>query len=147
MRRKRFYDEEIREKGRGRHRRQRGRSRFGRRQFMADERITGGWRHGYGGGVAPGLDFENAPGGFGPPPWAPRWGDNISADIPAEVHEFRGLRPRQNVDDVLDSADRRAWLEARKARLQAWQQHLETRLTETEAELAQLNASANPTPK
>ena len=111
MRRKGFY----RNAGRGR-----GRGGYGRWQAM-----------------------EDAP-GYGPPPWAPRWGwgEDVAAPMPQDASFGPppwGRGARMWGVDEMEVADRKAWLEARKARLLAWKQHLETRLAETEAELEALN--------
>ncbi len=147
MRHKGFYNNAMQERGRGRRGRNRGRSGFGRRQAADDWEMPRGWRRGRRGGYGPWQDFADAPEGFGPPPWAPRWGGEAPVNAPENADGFYGPPPWsmgrrlwQDADDV-SVEDRRMWLEARKARLQAWKQHLETRLSETEAELEQLNTT------
>ena len=129
MHNKRFYNDEMDCRGR------RGRGqRMGRRGF-------GGPRGGYG----PRAGFTDAAEGFGPPPWAGRWGQipedaevpETTADAPGPQRRGMGRRMWERADISVE--ERRAWLLARKARLQAWKQHLDDRLAETDAELAKLD--------
>ncbi len=146
MRRKRFYNNDMQERGRGRRGRNRGRSGFGRRQAANDWSMGRGWRRSHRAGYGPWQNFDNDPDGFGPPPWAPRWGGEAPAALTESADEFFGPPPwgmgrRMPQNEGAGLEDRRAWLEARKARLQAWKQHLESRLAETEAALEQMDAS------
>ena len=132
MHNKRFYNDEMDCNGR----RGRGR-RMGRRGY-------GNRRGGYG----PRADFIDEAESFGPPPWAGRWGrmaeDADRPESPEGAPEMppRGMGHRMWAQADISAEERRAWLQARKARLQAWKQHLDDRLAETEAELAQLDAPA-----
>jgi hypothetical protein len=86
------------------------------------------------------------PEGYGPPPWAPRWG--WTEEIPEAPDTFIGPPPWRGSGWMWGEAEaradsRRAWLEARKARLLAWKQHLDARLAETEAELAKFDELEN----
>jgi len=124
--------------GRGR----RGRGGRGRRTGF------GGWNQGRRGGYGPWQMVEEAPAGFGPPPWAPRWGQ--WEEIPEVEDASFGPPPwgmgRWMWDETdIPVADQRAWLEARKARLLAWKQHLEARLAETEAALEKLDQAGDVT--
>ncbi len=135
MYRKRYYNNA--ERGRGR------RGRGGRGRWGG----PGGWTQGPRGGYGPWQIYEDAPTDFGPPPWAPRWGQwGEAPDVPETENASYGPPPwgmgRWMWDEAdINVADRRTWLEARKARLMAWKQHLETRLTETEVELEKLKQS------
>lgn len=110
-----------------------------------------GWRRGSRAGRGPWQDFEDAPQNFGPPPWAARWSQMAeTADIPEETEgrfgpRMWGMGRRMWEQADISANERRAWLQARKARLLAWKQHLDQRLAETEAELAKLEAPESAT--
>ena len=131
------YNTEEECTGRGRRRgRRKGRRGFGRRaQYDARMETPRGRGYGRRGGSAPHADFVDDASTFGPPPWAGR--GRMQAD-PAVAEEAdasfgRGMRRRMWADADISLEDQRAWLQARK-------QRLERRLAETEAELAQLDA-------
>lgn len=110
----------------------RGRGRGMRRGAYADgwEDAPGprrGWRRG------PWNNSDDAD-FYGPPPWAPRWGQEAFPEADGAIPPGWGAG-RRWWEDMTSGESRQAWLEARKARLQAWKQHLEERLAETEAEL------------
>ncbi len=142
MRRKHFYNNEGRGQGRGR-----GRGRGGNRRGFGPR--VGAWegagRGGWGAGFGPWQDWEEMPRGYGPPPWAPRWGWN--EETPETPDAFYGPPPWSGGgmwrESEITADSRQAWLQARKARLLAWKQHLDARLAETEAELAKFDEPEN----
>jgi len=138
MRNKRYNNHEQGKGGRGRGR-SRGQCGFGPGAW----RQTEDWdatrevlRRGSRVCRGPGQDIEDAPQRCGPPPWAGRWG-GMAEDAPGPQRRGTGRRMWEQAD--ISAGERRAWLLARKARLQAWKQHLDDRLAETEAELAKLD--------
>ena len=103
--------------------------------------MRGGRGRGPGAAFGPWAEWEDAP----PGAWRRGWGWRaMTPDAPQNADDFFGPPPwaagRWQWDaDASDDVERRAWLQARKSRLQAWKQHLDARLAETEAELSQLD--------
>ena len=100
----------------------------------------GGWGPGpQGRGFGPGRGWASDEAGpdFGPPPWAPRWGWSQEApeEAPSEGTFPWGRGRWWGATPEISDEEKRVWLEAQKARLRAWQEHLSARLAEIEQAL------------